>query len=34
MTRTTRLFLSPNSAGGTPLMTSIDCTASGEIWFE
>src|SRR5882724_6543025 len=28
---TTRLLLSPYSAGATPVITSIDCTASGEI---
>src|SRR5438445_2611390 len=28
---TTRLLLSPYSAGATPVMTSIDCTASDEI---
>jgi len=31
---TTRLLLSPYSAGATPVMISIDCTASGEIWLE
>src|SRR5207247_4007426 len=31
---TTRLLLSPYSAGGTPVITSIDCTASCEIWLE
>ena len=31
---TTRLLLSPYSAGATPEMISIDCTASGEIWLE
>ena len=31
---TTRLLLSPYSAGATPVMISIDCTASCEIWFE
>jgi len=31
---TTRLLLSPYSAGATPVISSIDCTASGEIWLE
>src|ERR1700726_3962192 len=31
---TIRLLLAPYSAGGTPVMSSIDCTASDEIWLE
>jgi hypothetical protein len=31
---TTRLLLSPYSAGGTPVISSIDWTAPGEIWLE
>jgi hypothetical protein len=31
---TTRLLLSPYSAGATPVITSIDWTTSGEIWLE
>src|SRR5664279_3690627 len=34
VTSITRLVLSPNSAGGAPPMTVIECTASSGIWLE
>src|SRR5260370_30875946 len=33
-TRTVRLALSPNSAGGTPEISSMDCTVFGETWVD
>src|SRR5271157_4718219 len=34
VTLITRLVLSPNSAGGAPPITCMDCTASSGIWLE